>query len=97
MFKQIRYSFNKLRNFSKISQNNESKMNIIADSHNYKHYIFSFVLSNTVYAISRAKNDDNVWIRFFSFWIGFPFTCITLVAVTEGSNKAYGVNLSFLD
>jgi hypothetical protein len=53
--------------------------------------------SNIVYAISKAKGDDNIWVRSISFLCGFPLSVLTLVSVTEGSNKAYGISLKFLD
>jgi len=53
-----------------------------------------WVLANLSYAGMRAQNNrrDSGW-RILAFIFGFPGTLLTLLAVREGSERAYGVDL----
>ncbi len=54
-----------------------------------------WVLANISYAGMRAQNNPDVLWRILSFIFGLPGTIVTLLAVREGSMRAYGVNLGF--
>lgn len=53
-----------------------------------------WILANFSYAGMKAQGELNagVW-RVLAFIAGFPGTLITLFAVKEGSERAYGVDL----
>jgi hypothetical protein len=52
-----------------------------------------WVLANISYAGMRAQNSLSAGWRVVAFIFGFPGTLITFLAVTEGSERAYGVQL----
>lgn len=52
-----------------------------------------WVLANASYAGMRAQNSASAGWRVAAFIFGFPGTFITFLAVTEGSERAYGVQL----
>ena len=52
-----------------------------------------WVLANISYAGMRAQNSSSTGWRVVAFIFGFPGTFITFLAVTEGSERAYGVQL----
>ncbi|KAF0124887.1 MAG: hypothetical protein FD189_2152 [Elusimicrobia bacterium] len=54
-----------------------------------------WVLANISYAGMRAQNNPDVLWRIFSFIFGLPGSIVTLLAVREGSMRAYGINLGF--
>jgi len=49
------------------------------------------VLANVAYAVMRAQDSKSHNIRAVAFLLGFPLTVLSLAAVTEGSERAYGV------
>jgi hypothetical protein len=52
-----------------------------------------WVLANICYAGMRAQgHPSRVW-RVLSFVFGLPGTLLSWFVVTEGSNRAYGINL----
>jgi hypothetical protein len=52
-----------------------------------------WVLANICYAGMRAQGHPiRVW-RVLSFLFGLPGTLLSWFVVTEGSNRAYGINL----
>ncbi len=51
-----------------------------------------WMLANISYAGMRAQNHPSVW-RLIAFLVGFPGTLITLLAVNEGGERAYGVDI----
>lgn len=52
-----------------------------------------WVLANVSYAGMRAQNNPSVNWRILSFIVGFPGTIVSFFAVTEGSDRAYGIDL----
>jgi hypothetical protein len=52
-----------------------------------------WVLANVSFAGMRAQNNPSVLWRTLAFIFGLPGTLITFFAVTEGSNRAYGIDL----
>ena len=52
-----------------------------------------WVLANFSYAGMRAQNSQSAGWRILAFIFGFPGTLITFFAVSEGSERAYGVQL----
>lgn len=50
------------------------------------------MLANISYAGMRAQNTHRVW-RIVAFVFGFPGTILSWIAVAEGSEKAYGIEL----
>lgn len=52
-----------------------------------------WVLANISYAGMRAQNSRDRFWRTMAFVFGLPGTIVTLLAVGEGSNRAYGVDL----
>ena len=52
-----------------------------------------WVLANVSYAGMRAQDHVKGGWRTVAFIFGFPGTLVSLLAVGEGSNRAYGVSL----
>ena len=52
-----------------------------------------WVLANISYAGMRAQNNPSRLWRILAFIFGLPGTIITFFAVTEGSDRAYGIDL----
>src|ERR1700761_302617 len=52
-----------------------------------------WVLANISYAGMRAQNNPSKLWRILAFIFGLPGTIITFFAVTEGSDRAYGIDL----
>jgi hypothetical protein len=52
-----------------------------------------WLLANASFAGMRAQNSDSVIWRIVAFIFGFPGTLLTLLVVTEGSERAYGIDL----
>jgi len=52
-----------------------------------------WVLANLAYAGQKAQGNESRTWRIISFIFGLPGTLITLFAVREGSERAYGVDL----
>jgi len=52
-----------------------------------------WVLANVSFAGMRAQNNRSVLWRTLAFIVGLPGTIVTLFAVAEGSQRAYGVDL----
>jgi hypothetical protein len=51
-----------------------------------------WMLANISYAGMRAQNTHHLW-RIVAFVFGFPGTILSWLVVTEGSEKAYGIEL----
>jgi hypothetical protein len=52
-----------------------------------------WILANFCYAGMRAQNHPSSGWRIVSFIFGFPGTLISMLAIDEGSERAYGVEL----
>jgi hypothetical protein len=52
-----------------------------------------WVLANVSYAGMRAQNNSSKFWRILAFIFGLPGTIVTLFAVKEGNDRAYGVDL----
>ena len=52
-----------------------------------------WILANVSYAGMRAQNNPSSGWRILAFIFGFPGTLITYLAVTEGSDRAYGISI----
>jgi hypothetical protein len=52
-----------------------------------------WVLANISFAGMRAQNNPSARWRILAFIFGLPGTIITYLAVNEGSNRAYGIDL----
>jgi hypothetical protein len=52
-----------------------------------------WVLANLSYAGMRAQDSPRSGWRIIAFIFGFPGTLLTLLAVREGAERAYGVEL----
>jgi hypothetical protein len=52
-----------------------------------------WVLANASFAGMRAQNHRSVFWRTLAFIFGLPGTLVTFFAVTEGSERAYGIDL----
>jgi heme/copper-type cytochrome/quinol oxidase subunit 4 len=52
-----------------------------------------WILANLSYAGMRAQNNSSTGWRVLSFIFGFPGTLLSFFVVTEGSERAYGVDL----
>ena len=52
-----------------------------------------WVLANISYAGMRAQNNTSQGWRIIAFIFGFPGTLITFFAVSNGGERAYGVDL----
>jgi hypothetical protein len=52
-----------------------------------------WLLANISYAAMRAQNSPNTAWRVVAFIFGFPGTLITFLAVPEGGERAYGIEL----
>jgi hypothetical protein len=52
-----------------------------------------WILANISYAGMRAQNSPSRWWRIAAFIFGFPGTLISLIMITEGSERAYGIEL----
>jgi len=52
-----------------------------------------WILANISYAGMRAQNNRNGGWRIVSFIFGLPGTLLTFLAVAEGGERAYGVEL----
>lgn len=53
-----------------------------------------WVLANISYAGMRAQNSSSWGWRIVAFIVGFPGTLISLITIKEGSERAYGVDIS---
>ena len=52
-----------------------------------------WVLANISYAGMRAQNSASAGWRIIAFIFGFPGTFISYLAITEGSERAYGIEV----
>jgi hypothetical protein len=52
-----------------------------------------WVLANVSYAGMRAQNNPSVLWRTLAFIFGLPGTIVTFLAVQEGSERVYGIDL----
>ena len=52
-----------------------------------------WILANISYAGMRAQNSTSAGWRVVAFIFGFPGTLITFLAVGEGSERAYGIEV----
>ncbi|HEY2469435.1 MAG TPA: hypothetical protein VGI45_16560 [Terracidiphilus sp.] len=52
-----------------------------------------WVLANISYAGMRAQDNQSALWRTLAFIFGLPGTAITFLAVDEGSDRAYGIDL----
>lgn len=52
-----------------------------------------WILANVSFAGMRAQNHRSVVWRVLAFIFGFPGTLVTFLAVTEGGERAYGIDL----
>lgn len=52
-----------------------------------------WVLANIAYAGMRAQNSASAGWRIVAFIFGFPGTLLTFFVVTEGGERAYGIEL----
>jgi hypothetical protein len=52
-----------------------------------------WILANFSYAGMRAQRSRSSTWRIVAFFFGFPGTLVTFVAVAEGEERAYGVDL----
>jgi hypothetical protein len=52
-----------------------------------------WVLANISYAGMRAQNSQNSGWRILAFIFGFPGTFVSFLSITEGSGRAYGIEL----
>ena len=52
-----------------------------------------WILANIAYAGMRAQNSPSTGWRIIAFIFGFPGSLLTWLAVGEGSERAYGVDL----
>jgi hypothetical protein len=52
-----------------------------------------WVLANVSFAGMRAQNHRSVVWRTLAFIFGFPATLVTFFVVTEGGERAYGIDL----
>jgi hypothetical protein len=52
-----------------------------------------WILANISYAGMRAQNSSSSGWRVLSFIFGFPGTLITYFAVSEGGERAYGIEI----
>jgi hypothetical protein len=53
----------------------------------------TWMLANISYAGMRAQNNPNSGWRIVAFIFGFPGTLISFLAVKEGSDRAYGIDI----
>ena len=52
-----------------------------------------WLLANLSFAGMRAQGHPSVAWRFISFILGFPGTLLSVIAVREGGERAYGIDL----
>src|SRR5262245_486009 len=52
-----------------------------------------WILANISYAGMRAQNNPSVGWRILAFLFGFPGTLLTYLAVSEGGERAYGIEI----
>lgn len=52
-----------------------------------------WILANISYAGMRAQNNPRTGWRILSFIFGFPGTLISFLAIKEGAERAYGIDL----
>jgi hypothetical protein len=52
-----------------------------------------WILANISYAGMRAQDSASTGWRIFSFIFGFPGTFISFLAVEEGGERAYGIEI----
>ena len=52
-----------------------------------------WIFANLAYAGMRAQNSASAGWRIVAFIFGFPGTLLTYVVVTEGGERAYGIEL----
>lgn len=52
-----------------------------------------WMLANISYAGMRAQNSSSAGWRIVAFILGFPGTLVSFLAVGEGSERAYGVDI----
>lgn len=100
-------------NFCTVSPNNTQNVQTITKENISNKLIAGFTsltfFSNVIYSLMRAKgrgnpnfldNYDNPYdglIRFCSFCMGFPFSLFPYLLIKDGSNKVFGIDLSFMD
>ena len=53
-----------------------------------------WILANISFAGMRAQNSPSTGWRIIAFIFGFPGTLLSLICVKEGSERAYGVEIS---
>jgi len=56
-----------------------------------------WVLANVSFAGMRAQNNRSVLWRTLAFVFGLPGTIVSFFAVAEGSDRAYGIDLTRRD
>ena len=52
-----------------------------------------WILANISFAGMRAQNHQSIFWRTVTFIFGFPGTILSLICVTEGSERAYGISI----
>ena len=52
-----------------------------------------WMLANICYAGMKAQANPSFGWRVLSFLFGFPGTLLSLIVVSEGSERAYGIDL----
>ena len=52
-----------------------------------------WMLANICYAGMKAQSNPSFGWRVLSFLFGFPDTLLSLIVVSEGSERAYGIDL----
>jgi hypothetical protein len=53
-----------------------------------------WILANISYAGMRAQNSSSTGWRIVAFIVGFPGTLISFLAVEEGGERAYGIEIA---
>jgi hypothetical protein len=52
-----------------------------------------WILANVSYAGMRAQANPSVGWRILAFVFGFPGTLVSFLAITEGGERAYGIDV----
>jgi len=53
-----------------------------------------WIMCNILYACMRAQNKpENSWLRVLTFLGGFPHSIVSFLAVDEGKERVYGVDI----
>jgi hypothetical protein len=52
-----------------------------------------WIFANVCYAGMRAQANPSVFWRLVTFLMGFPGTLLSVLVVSEGSERAYGIDL----